>query len=413
MSSSYTNLVRRFSFDDNTTLSEGGNLRDVSANQTYTQSGSARGFGGNNFFQSVVDKTKTLVPNHGPNRRMATKIRIENNALSGSGANLNRNSRFDQSSNDFAPIDSPKLGIYFSPTDVINEDIVSSFANLDFNQYLGDPRDNFSENYRELIDISDTYFQKYSGNNNFWDYMHLIKFYDQSVFKQLKKLVPARAKAHMGTLVEGNIFERPKSPVQQSNPSFTQPVYRDTINIGVLEQENETSHSIVEIETQYPSYTASIDTNDSFFTPSLYNFAPNDNYDDRNLYISGSAKYGGPNYAFSEATGAIIFENRKSEFNQEYRFFYTSSDDYDRSSKFSINRYENYYTSKSLVESDKDPEYQNVLALNRSFYEGVKNTKSTTLDGDLPVIIRTSAPTVATPTDFGISGLQVDDEGDV
>ena len=413
VSSSYTNLVRRFSFDDNTTLSEGGNLRDVSANQTYTQSGSARGFGGNNFFQSVVDKTKTLVPNHGPNRRMATKIRIENNALSGSGANLNRNSRFDQSSNDFAPIDSPKLGIYFSPTDVINEDIVSSFANLDFNQYLGDPRDNFSENYRELIDISDTYFQKYSGNNNFWDYMHLIKFYDQSVFKQLKKLVPARAKAHMGTLVEGNIFERPKSPVQQSNPSFTQPVYRDTINIGVLEQENETSHSIVEIETQYPSYTASIDTNDSFFTPSLYNFAPNDNYDDRNLYISGSAKYGGPNYAFSEATGAIIFENRKSEFNQEYRFFYTSSDDYDRSSKFSINRYENYYTSKSLVESDKDPEYQNVLALNRSFYEGVKNTKSTTLDGDLPVIIRTSAPTVATPTDFGISGLQVDDEGDV
>ena len=131
------------------------------------------------------------------------------------------------------------------------------------------------------------------------------------------------------------------------------------------------------------------------------------------MYISGSAKYGGPNYAFSEATGAIIFENRKSEFNQEYRFFYTSSDDYDRSSKFSINRYENYYTSKSLVESDKDPEYQNVLALNRSFYEGVKNTKSTTLDGDLPVIIRTSAPTVATPTDFGISGLKVDDEGDV
>ena len=127
------------------------------------------------------------------------------------------------------------------------------------------------------------------------------------------------------------------------------------------------------------------------------------------LYI-GSAKYGGPNYVFSEPTGAMIIENRKSEFNQEYRYFYTSSDDFDRSSRFTSNRYLNFYTSKSLVESDRDPEYQNVLSLNRSFYEGVKNTKNTTIDGDSPVIIRTSAPTVATPTNFGISGLQIDDE---
>ena len=82
----------------------------------------------------------------------------------------------------------------------------------------------------------------------------------------------------------------------------------------------------------------------------------------------------------------------------------------DRSSRFTSNRYLNFYTSKSLVESDRDPVFQNVLSLNRSFYEGVKNTKNTTIDGDLPVIIRTSAPTVATPTNFGISGLQVDEE---
>jgi len=187
-------------------------------------------------------------------------------------------------------------------------------------------------------------------------------------------------------------------------------VFRSTINISVLEHENETSHSITKFTAEYPSFTASIDTNDRFFTPSLYKFEANDNYEDRNLYISGSAKYGGPNYVFSEPTGAMIIENRKSEFNQEYRYFYTSSDDFDRSSRFTSNRYLNFYTSKSLVESDKDPEYQNVLSLNRSFYEGVKNTKDTTLDGDLPIIIRTSAPTVATPTNFGISGLQVDDE---
>jgi hypothetical protein len=68
------------------------------------------------------------------------------------------------------------------------------------------------------------------------------------------------------------------------------------------------------------------------------------------------------------------------------------------------------YTSKSLVESDLDAEYQYVLPLNRSFYEGVKNTKYTTLDGDLPIIIRTTSPTVAVPTDFGISKLRIDDD---
>ena len=43
------------------------------------------------------------------------------------------------------------------------------------------------------------------------------------------------------------------------------------------------------------------------------------------------------------------------------------------------------------------------------FYEGVKNTKNTTLDGDLPVIVRTTAPTVAIPTNFGTSQLEIDD----
>jgi hypothetical protein len=411
VSSSYTNLVRRFSFDDNTTLSDGDSLRDVSANQTYTQSGSARGFGGSNLFESVIDKTKTIIPNHGPNRRMATKIRIENNVLSGSGAVLNRNTRFDQSSNDFAPIDSAKLGIYFSPTDVINEDIVSSFANLDFNQYLGDPRDDFEQHYSELKDVSDVYFQKYDGNNNFWDYMHIIKYYDQSIFKQLKKLVPARAKSHMGTLIEGNIFERPKSPVQRNHPSFTKPFYEDTINFSQLETEHEASRSLVSIESQYPSYTASLDNYDLFRTPALYNLSSsNDNYKDRNLYLNSDAKAGGPNKVFSEPTGSIVIENRKSIHNKEYRFFYTSSIDFDKSSLSSTNRYENLYTSKSLVESDLDAEYQYVLPLNRSFYEGVKNTKYTTLDGDLPIIIRTTSPTVAVPTDFGISKLRIDDD---
>ena len=423
VSSSYTNLVRRFSFDDNTTLATNASIRDTSANQTYTQTGSAQGFGGKNTFENVVDKTKTIVPNSGPNRRMATKIRIENNFLSGSGASLSVDKRADFSSNDYAPLDSPKLGIYFSPTDVINEDIVSSFANLDFNQYIGDPRDNFDETYDTLKDVSDTYFQKYTGNNNFFDYIRVIKFYDQNIFKQLKKVIPARAKTNMGTLIEGNIFERPKSPVQRNNPVITEPYYEKTINLSVLEPENEASRSVIIVGTEFPNFTGNIDSTDVFRTPSLYRFAANDNFSDRNLYIEATASFGGPNKVFTEATSSFI-ENKKipTNGNQIYNFFYTSSAEYEKSNRKTTsagNRlytdtgelgFLHFFTSKSLAHTDVDPGYSEITAFNNSFYEGVKNTIETTLDGKLPIITTRSSPTVAVPVDGVIGDISVVDD---
>ena len=69
----------------------------------------------------------------------------------------------------------------------------------------------------------------------------------------------------------------------------------------------------------------------------------------------------------------------------------------------------NYYSSKSLKDSDRDPEYHLYLPFNHSFYEGVKNTINTTTDGDSPIIIRISAPTVAVPIDSTTKNLDVID----
>ena len=73
--------------------------------------------------------------------------------------------------------------------------------------------------------------EEFYNQNNFFDYIRLIKYYDQNIFKQLQKVVPARAKSNMGTLIEGNIFERPKSPVQRNNPVKTEPFYEKTIKL--------------------------------------------------------------------------------------------------------------------------------------------------------------------------------------
>ena len=96
--------------------------------------------------------------------------------------------RTEESSYDITvPIDSNKVGVFFSPTDVINRDIIESLADIDFDQEIGDPRDEQELFYRGLRKLSDSFFQKYKGTNNFWDYMRLIKYYDQAIFEQIKK----------------------------------------------------------------------------------------------------------------------------------------------------------------------------------------------------------------------------------
>ena len=41
------------------------------------------------------------------------------------------------------------------------------------------------------------------------------------------------------------------------------------------------------------------------------------------------------------------------------------------------------------------------------FYDGVKNTSETTIDGDLPVIVTMTAPTVAVPSNKGVNKLTI------
>ena len=230
VSSSYNNLVLRYSFDDNKSLaSDTEGIRDVSSNQTTTLSGSHSGFTGN-FFRSVVDEQKTHIPSIGALRRTTNKIRIESNPIK-NGQSLHRTIRATKSSYDTAPNDSNKVGIWFAPTDVINSDIINSVGNLNFEDYLGDPRDKEESGYRGLKYVADNYWKKYTSPNNFWDYMRMIKYYDQSLYPQLRKLIPARAKPDIGLLIEPNIFERPKVAVSKKlNAENT--FFSSSINVG-------------------------------------------------------------------------------------------------------------------------------------------------------------------------------------
>ena len=121
-------------------------FRDVSADQSFTSSAVPSGYtsGLGSHFTSVMDQNKMKVPNLGPSRRSsANKIRIEDDVLKDRALLANPILQFGESitvpAYDNAPIDSNKLGLYFSPSAVIDEDIITSMPNLDFDQYIGDP----------------------------------------------------------------------------------------------------------------------------------------------------------------------------------------------------------------------------------------------------------------------------------
>jgi hypothetical protein len=98
----------------------------------------------------------------------------------------------------------------FSPQDEINDDIQEQFGFFNYGEYIGDPRFQSSSatSYPELNKFRDYYFQKYYKNNNIFDYVRLIKYFDNSLFKMIQDFVPARTDLATGVIIKQHILER-------------------------------------------------------------------------------------------------------------------------------------------------------------------------------------------------------------
>ena len=102
------------------------------------------------------------------------------------------------------------LEVAFSPQDQINDDINSQMGYFNIGEYIGDPRhiSQSSRNYPNLDTLRDTYFQKYIDSYDVKDFIRLVKFYDNSLFKMIKDFTPARTSLTSGVIVKQHILER-------------------------------------------------------------------------------------------------------------------------------------------------------------------------------------------------------------
>ena len=229
------------------------------------------------------DRTVTAtVPSLGFN--YSNKIRFEEQTLIG---DLSYKTRATQKSFDRAPIDTNRLGLFFSPIKELNMDILKAFGDFNIDNYIGDFSDEYKSNYKQLDTLRHYYFERLD-NRDIYEYIRLIRYIDKSLFEVLSDLAPVRTNISKGLLIEPHYLERNKTrwdkPQSLRNDFETfvdtnkdvildaESIPKDAIldasevtnisgdvsnNTGIVD-----ANDVIQLEATNPSYNSNIDAND-------------------------------------------------------------------------------------------------------------------------------------------------------
>ena len=162
------------------------------------------------------DRTVTAnVPSLGFN--YSNKVRFESASLV---TDLSYKTRATKKAFDQAPIDTNRLGLFFSPIKELNMDILKAFGDFNIDNYIGNPSDEYRTTYKELDTLRRYYFERLD-NRDIYEYIRLVKYIDRSLFDTLIELAPARTNVVKGLLIEPHFLERSKikwtKPVSERN----------------------------------------------------------------------------------------------------------------------------------------------------------------------------------------------------
>jgi hypothetical protein len=250
-SASTEDLLFRLDFErpKDRTKTENVGILNVAINQTYgeTYASASNFYSASSYPYQYTPYERTVtatVPSTG--MTLSNKIRFEEQTLV---SNLSHKVRATQKSFDRAPIDSSRLGLFFSPIKELNMDIIKSFGEFNIDNYIGNPSDEYKDSYTELEGLRTYYFERLDRDIN--EYISLVRYIDKSLFDVLADLAPARAKVSKGLLIEPHYLERSKTrwdkPVSQRNDFET---FIDT-------------NEDVNVISTYNSFEANLDVDDS------------------------------------------------------------------------------------------------------------------------------------------------------
>ena len=205
--------------------------------KTFPAHGTASGFNdigsGKVHYENFDELYYTTMPDIIGERPVSHKIRIEDNTLTSQSLQpIFTGVSVETSSFDTHPLDSNRLSVGLSPSQNINLDIAYQFGNLSLDDFVGDPRDEYKTEYTTLSTVQDAYFKKFSGAYNVAAFSRLLRFFDKSLWQQIESLVPARANAFIGLIIEPTILERPK--IKRTRPSFESLYYTASVSVSCI-----------------------------------------------------------------------------------------------------------------------------------------------------------------------------------
>lgn len=187
----------------------------------------------------------------------ANKINYYTSSLEISSSFLNPDTTLQYYKNDDY-VNSTNLEVAFSPSDVFNAHITSSLPNLRLENIIGAPGYSLSSSYEELNSIYEKYLRDYYVKRyNLWDYVRLVKYYNNAVFKMVKDFVPARSNVATGIVIKDHILHRNKyarhEPYGDTSNNLSQSIDMVYISAGPA---NDMSQSVSTVKTGY--FTSSI-----------------------------------------------------------------------------------------------------------------------------------------------------------
>ena len=148
-------------------------------------------------------------PNVGAITAVNKKVRvIEQNLVTGS--TLSPFITITQPQLDPYTPDAPYVDVSLSPQNSIDYDIINQLGYWNIDEYIGDPKEAASPEYKVLANFRNYYFKKYVQKYNIYEIVRLLGYFDNSIFKMIKDWVPGRASLAAGVLIRPHILERVK-----------------------------------------------------------------------------------------------------------------------------------------------------------------------------------------------------------
>lgn len=161
-------------------------------------------------YQFVRKDTRQTVklPDYGANRFNSNKVNYVEQALV---SNLSPSQRASMQSSELVSVGSNRLGVFFSPSENLNMEIIKFFGDYPLTDLIGDPAAIYESSYKKFNKFKELFYAQGYGIVDYQFFMNIVRFYfDKAMLKYIRGMIPARAKLIDGILIEPSILERPK-----------------------------------------------------------------------------------------------------------------------------------------------------------------------------------------------------------